>query len=119
MANKKNKSTSGEYEVGRGKPPRHSRFKKGESGNPGGRKKGTSNLKTLAKMLAEEEVPLGANGKTVPFVLAVFKRQGLAALQGNTRAMEDFLCRMERMLGQDDEAPDAELPLEDMQILTT
>jgi hypothetical protein len=32
---------SGEYEVGYGKPPKHSRFKKGKSGNPQGRSKGT------------------------------------------------------------------------------
>jgi Family of unknown function (DUF5681) len=29
-----------QYEVGRGKPPVHSRFKKGQSGNPKGRRKG-------------------------------------------------------------------------------
>ena len=28
------------FEVGFGKPPRHSRFKKGQSGNPGGRPSG-------------------------------------------------------------------------------
>jgi len=38
---------SREYEVGYGKPPRHSQFQKGQSGNPRGRKKGTRGLKTI------------------------------------------------------------------------
>ena len=28
---------TGDYEIGRGKPPRHAGFKKGQSGNPRGR----------------------------------------------------------------------------------
>lgn len=35
--NKKEKKQGSEYEVGYGKPPKHSRFKKKQSGNPGGR----------------------------------------------------------------------------------
>ena len=31
------------YEVGNGKPPEHSRFKPGQSGNPRGRPKGAKN----------------------------------------------------------------------------
>lgn len=38
-----------EYAVGKRKPPQHSRFKKGQSGNPSGRRKGTKNLATLVK----------------------------------------------------------------------
>jgi Family of unknown function (DUF5681) len=32
------------YKVGYGKPPKTTRFKKGKSGNPGGRPKGSLNL---------------------------------------------------------------------------
>lgn len=45
---------SEDYEVGYGKPPKRSQFKKGQSGNPEGRPKETKNLKTdLADELGE------------------------------------------------------------------
>ena len=39
-----------DYEVGYGKPPKHTRFKKGQSGNPKGRPKG---LQEHGQSLAE------------------------------------------------------------------
>jgi phage terminase large subunit-like protein len=40
------KLNNDDYEVGYGKPPASSRFRKGQSGNRSGRPKGTKNLKT-------------------------------------------------------------------------
>ena len=40
-----------DYEVGYGKPPRHSRFTKGYSGHPEGRPKGATNVRTEMKRL--------------------------------------------------------------------
>lgn len=49
--------------VGYGKPPLHSRFQPGQSGNPRGRPNGTKNLKTdLAEELAER-VQITENGR--------------------------------------------------------
>jgi hypothetical protein len=50
--------TTSDYEVGYGRPPVHSRFKPGVSGNPSGRPKGTPNLKTLFNRILKEEVSL-------------------------------------------------------------
>lgn len=47
---------SDEYEVGYGKPPRHTQFEKGHSGNPKGRPKGSINLPMLIRKILDEKV---------------------------------------------------------------
>jgi hypothetical protein len=51
-----------DYEVGYGKPPRHTRFNKGQSGNPKGRPGGTKNLSTLLSEALNERVIVAENG---------------------------------------------------------
>lgn len=46
----------GDYEVGYGKPPKHSQFKPGQSGNPRGRSKGARSLKVIAREVFLEKV---------------------------------------------------------------
>jgi hypothetical protein len=51
-----------EYEVGYRKPPKHSRFKKGQSGNPRGKPRGTKNSATLLKQALLASVLVKQNG---------------------------------------------------------
>jgi uncharacterized protein (UPF0216 family) len=51
-----------EYKVGPGKPPLHSRFKKGHSGNPRGRR--AKNLPALLVAALDEPVVVTANGQS-------------------------------------------------------
>lgn len=49
---------SKDYAVGKNKPPLHTRWKKGQSGNPKGRPKGSRNYDTRALAFFEEKVPI-------------------------------------------------------------
>lgn len=50
------------HEVGSRKPPKHSRFKKGQSGNPRGKLRGTKNSGTLLKQALLATLPVKQNG---------------------------------------------------------
>ena len=52
-----------DYEVGYGKPPHHTRFQSGQSGNPRGRPSGSKNLKTLLSEALNEPVIITENGR--------------------------------------------------------
>jgi S-adenosylmethionine/arginine decarboxylase-like enzyme len=47
--------------VGYGKPPLHTRFKKGQSGNPRGRPRGAKNLSTLVSDALDQTVVVPGN----------------------------------------------------------
>src|SRR5438552_10447831 len=53
----------GEYKVGRGKPPLHSRFKKGRSGNPRGPRPRAKNLLALLVRALNEPVVVTTDGQ--------------------------------------------------------
>jgi len=83
----RSKKAPGDYAVGYGKPPLHTRFRKGVSGNPGGRpaKAPLERIKTLALREAYRAVPVKDGGDTVtlPAIRAVLRRQLALAAKGN------------------------------------
>ncbi|GEL43469.1 hypothetical protein MEX01_40600 [Methylorubrum extorquens] len=112
----RDRKPAGEYAVGYGKPPQHTRFKPGQSGNPKGRRKGVLNLKSVLEQELFRPVAIQEGGKrrNVP-ILTVVIRQSLAkAAKGETRALTALLPIIQRAgLVADDEvtAPVAQLPL--------
>jgi len=75
-----------DYEVGYGKPPPHTRFAKGQSGNPRGRLPGAQNMKTLlTKALNELVVVTDHGGRR-----KVSKRQAIVTQIVNRAAKPDF-----------------------------
>ena len=54
----------GDYAIGYGKPPEHSRFRPGESGNRRGRPKGARNLRTYLERALAEQVAVKEGGRT-------------------------------------------------------
>jgi Family of unknown function (DUF5681) len=81
------------FAVGYKKPPRHSRFQPGQSGNPRGRQKGVRNLATDVKRTLEVPVRVNDQGKAkrVSSQEAVLLRLREKALMGDLRALAQFL----------------------------
>jgi hypothetical protein len=50
-----------DYEVGYGRPPQHTRFKRGQSGNPKGRPRESKNLPTLLTEALNQRVIVAEN----------------------------------------------------------
>jgi hypothetical protein len=95
MANKDG-SDSSPYEVGYGKPPKTTQFKKGISGNPKGRKKPTSTPRDAFKTVFSEPVKVTLGGKTrlIPGTEAAFWQLKRKLMEGNLGAFRIYadLC---------------------------
>lgn len=105
------------YEVGYGKPPTAHRFKKGQSGNPKGRSKGSKNqvphgqgldfgTQPANRMLLEEayrpiSVREGEKTTTLPVIKAVFRALGVSAMKGN-RLAQSTMAELVRGIEEED-----------------
>lgn len=82
-----------EYEVGHGKPPKGTRFKKGQSGNPKGRPKGSQNLSTILQQILKERVKITENGRVrkTTKAEAIFLQATNKAMAGKGGGFNDLL----------------------------
>jgi hypothetical protein len=90
-----------ERSVGYGAPPKDTRFKKGVSGNPKGRPKGSLNVATVFTKTLRERVVISEHGqrKTVTKLEAALKQLVNKAASGDLRALAQLV-----VLAQDAEA---------------
>ena len=93
-----NNTVSNSYEVGYGKPPKHTQFKPGYSGNKKGRPKGSANLFTAVEKLQNERVRIVHNGKqkSISVTEAILRKAGMDALNSNAKAQKIMLDYFEK-----------------------
>ena len=95
------------YKVGYRRPPLHSRFKPGQSGNPSGRPKESKNLKGLLHAILNEQIALqdGSGSRKVTKAEAIMRRLIVGALKGDSRDLH-ALFKLAEQTGQFEEKPD-------------
>jgi hypothetical protein len=102
------------YKVGYGKPPKARQFKRGKSGNPKGRPRGSLNLATDLTAELGENITVREDGRSrkVSKQRALIKSLMAKALQGDVRAMTSLLALYARVIAEapndDNQAVDAD-----------
>ena len=103
-------SPSHEYAIGYGKPPEKSQFRKGRSGNPGGRPRGMTAGRAKALALKEAyrmvRVREGDRVVSVPALGAILRSLVALAAKGNAPAQR-FVYEMVREIEQQELAVQA------------
>lgn len=100
------RSKNGDYEVGYGRPPKHSRFQPGESGHPEGRTKRSRNKLTILREELSQRVTVTENGqrKTIPKSEVVIRQLVNKAASGDPRAIALLLANWDLLDAKDGEA---------------
>ncbi len=106
----------GGYEVGYGRPPKSSRFRKGQSGNPKGRRKGTRNFRTYVREELEQRVSVKKDGssRTMPKVQVIAKQLVNMSMQGEIKSIE-FLLKLADLMAPDPREAEVPKPMSDQE----
>jgi hypothetical protein len=100
------------YAVGYGRPPLHSRFKRGQSGNTKGRQKQSRNMRTVLQQVLSEDMQIREGGRVrrMPAFEALVRTTLSRAFKGDPKAMASLLVLVRHCgYGADHDAPAAEL----------
>ncbi len=96
-----------DYEIGYGRPPEHSRFKPGKSGNTKGRPKGRRNVRTVVEDVLNQRITIREGDRT----RSLSKLDGLVltmvnkALSGDAKALPPLIALL-RSVGFINEVPE-------------
>ena len=94
------------YTVGYKRPPQHTRFQPGVSGNPSGRRKGSKSIRSIFEKILGEEISLreGSVTKKITKAEAVVRSLVISAMKGDSRSQQN-LFRLAEQIGQFVEPP--------------
>jgi hypothetical protein len=95
---KRKNSKPADYAVGYRHPPKSTQFKRGESGNPKGRKKGSRPVGSVLQDIIQQKVPVTENGKTrrIPALEVIIRRLANDAMRSDPRAIKLLLSLLDR-----------------------
>jgi hypothetical protein len=112
MRKKPRERRSGDYKVGKGRPPLTTRWKPGQSGNPKGRPKGSRPVGAILQEIIQQKVPVTENGKTrrIPALEVMLRRLANDAMRSDQKAIKFLLSLVDRYA----ESPETALQLRDM-----
>ena len=101
-------------QLGYGRPPKHSQFQKGQSGNPRGRPKGARGLKTDLRAELSERVTVTENGRARSLTKQqlIIKAMAARAAKGDNQAAAKIVGLMLTLFGVDGDQSTAQ-PLSD------
>jgi len=102
-------TVDGDYEVGYGKPPKATRWKKGQSGNPRGRPKGSRGLKTdlHAELVSRMEIQINGQRVSGTKQQLMLKTLTARAAAGDVRAITKLVDLVLQIFGPEDRGGDA------------
>jgi hypothetical protein len=85
-----------EFEVGYGRPPKVSRWRRGQSGNPSGKRKGAKNWVTVLNEMMLQKIPMWENGKrrNISVLEGLLLAQRNSGLKGNLKAAAFLLKQL-------------------------
>jgi Family of unknown function (DUF5681) len=98
MRKKPLKARPATYAIGKGRPPQHTRWKPGQSGNPKGRPKGSRPVGAILQDIVQQRVPVTENGKTrwIPALEVMLRRLANDAMRSDQRAIKLLLSLVDR-----------------------
>ena len=115
----KRRGTDDGYAVGYGRPPTHSQFRPGQSGNPAGRRKGVRNLMTDVQRTLKVPISVREGGRsrkisTQEGALLLLREK---ALKGDARALERLIELASRFNNEPGETVAPVLSVDDQAML--
>jgi len=86
------------YTVGYGRPPRATQFKKGKSGNPRGRPKGSRPVGAILQQILAQRIAITENGRTkkMPALEVMLRRLANDAMRNDPTALKTVLMLVDR-----------------------